>query len=442
MEIVMDEMAEEDYAKHYASKRARKGPYRTLLEDKTPPEIKRLRERIFDRWPDLADLGNDPDLCRELLAELVDTEIERLDALLQEYKENEDEHEQKTVNRLASDHSIERQRRLDDMLKLQKAYHRTKDQQEKHTKRRDDPMRMAASPPSDDADIHSLDYVGPKLRAADPRWRGACAPEEFKTNSAARRNGWDRTVEEADESRTRGWEPKPDDERELAAERPVERSDAGASERGGEGGDWSDLETGSAAEPPPARSHPGASERGDEGGDWPDHETEVASERPAARSDRGAPERGGEGGEMPDLEPEEAGWGQLAAHPGNGAEVQNLTDEANFAEIVRTSEAETGRSLEAKIGHGRGLDNRHAGATTGDSRRVARAGSDEDQDEEDERRLFISLRNLLSTAVTLIHEPGSGAVRRDIARAAAVAAILKKAESLSALIEGDRARGP
>ena len=63
-----------------------------------------FRKTIAARWPELDILAKSPD-CREMLLELVDQNIERLNEKIEEYKANSDARAEQEVTRLKFDPS-------------------------------------------------------------------------------------------------------------------------------------------------------------------------------------------------------------------------------------------------------------------------------------------------------------------------------------------------
>ena len=98
-------------------------PFEELLSDMDGPSLGRSWNALNARWPDLVS-ATVPDKCRQLLIDLVDRNIERLDAKLEVHEENADSDAERAVARLGFDSSPEGQRICHYRIKCVNALHR------------------------------------------------------------------------------------------------------------------------------------------------------------------------------------------------------------------------------------------------------------------------------------------------------------------------------
>ena len=87
---------------------AGKTEFDDLLSDMREEQVKRLRRRLHKRWPELFELDKQWPHSSKLLGELIDEQIERLQAMVEEFEANADETAQ-VVSPTAN--SIKRRRR-------------------------------------------------------------------------------------------------------------------------------------------------------------------------------------------------------------------------------------------------------------------------------------------------------------------------------------------
>ena len=85
------------------------GPFDDLLSDIGTAPLAVYRKAVKARWPDLVS-GDDPVKCRQVLIDLVDENVERLDAKLEEHEANADVHAQRAFASLGVDKSPDGQR--------------------------------------------------------------------------------------------------------------------------------------------------------------------------------------------------------------------------------------------------------------------------------------------------------------------------------------------
>jgi hypothetical protein len=111
-----------------------KSPFHELLEDKPILEVDRARHELRARWRDLL-RHRDPAKCREILIGLVDQAIACLNAKLEVYEENADEHAERTVARLGVDNTPDGRRIDEYQLKCMRAFERGVDMFRKHQKK-------------------------------------------------------------------------------------------------------------------------------------------------------------------------------------------------------------------------------------------------------------------------------------------------------------------
>ena len=85
------------------------GVFDDLLSDIGTAPLAVYRKAVKARWPDLVS-GDDPVKCRQVLIDLVDENLERLDAKLEEHEANADVHAQRAFASLGFDNSPHGQR--------------------------------------------------------------------------------------------------------------------------------------------------------------------------------------------------------------------------------------------------------------------------------------------------------------------------------------------
>jgi hypothetical protein len=110
-----------------------KSPFYELLEDTPILEVDRARHDLRARWRDLL-RRRDPAHCREILIGLVDQAIACLNAKLEVYEENADEHAERTVARLGVDNTPDGRHLNEYQLKCMRAFERGVDTFRKHQK--------------------------------------------------------------------------------------------------------------------------------------------------------------------------------------------------------------------------------------------------------------------------------------------------------------------
>jgi len=98
-------------------------PFDDLLSDMGTTEHVHYRKAVRARWPDLVS-AEDTARCRQILIDLADRNIERLDAKLEVYAENADANAQRTVDRLGFDQSPEGNRIRQYKLKCNSGFFR------------------------------------------------------------------------------------------------------------------------------------------------------------------------------------------------------------------------------------------------------------------------------------------------------------------------------
>ena len=106
-------------------------PFEELLSDMDGPSLGRSWNALNARWPDLVS-ATVPDKCRQLLLDLVDRNIERLDAKLEVYEENADSDAERAVARLGFDSSPDGERIRHYRIKCLNAFYRGLDSYRKH----------------------------------------------------------------------------------------------------------------------------------------------------------------------------------------------------------------------------------------------------------------------------------------------------------------------
>ena len=92
-----------------------------------------FRKTITARWPELDILAKSPD-CREMLLELVDQNIERLNEKIEEYKADSDARAEQEVTRLKFDPSPIAKQMREHHFKCSNAFHREFEKFQKYEK--------------------------------------------------------------------------------------------------------------------------------------------------------------------------------------------------------------------------------------------------------------------------------------------------------------------
>ena len=98
-------------------------PFDELLSDMNSWSHARYQKDVKARWPDLVS-ATEPAKCRQLLIDLVDRNIERLDAKLEVHEENADSDAERAVARLGFDSSPDGERMRQYRIKCVNALHR------------------------------------------------------------------------------------------------------------------------------------------------------------------------------------------------------------------------------------------------------------------------------------------------------------------------------
>ena len=108
----------------------------------------RYRRAIKARWPDLV-TADEPARCRELLIELADRNIERLNAKLEVHEQNADDNARRTVDRLGFDQGRDGERIRAYKLKCRSGFFRAMEAYRKHQakKRAEGRERTGEYPP-------------------------------------------------------------------------------------------------------------------------------------------------------------------------------------------------------------------------------------------------------------------------------------------------------
>jgi hypothetical protein len=97
--------------------------FEDLFSDMEPTQLVQYRSNVRAQWPDLV-RATETDECRRILIDLVDRNIERLDAKLEVHEENADVDAERTVARLGFDHSAEAKELRAYMLKCTNVLYR------------------------------------------------------------------------------------------------------------------------------------------------------------------------------------------------------------------------------------------------------------------------------------------------------------------------------
>jgi hypothetical protein len=106
-------------------------PFEELDSDMDSSALARHRHEVAARWPDLVSAA-EPDKCRQLLLDLVDRNIERIDAKLEVHEENADSDAERAVARLGFDSSPDGERIRHYRIKCLNAFYRGLDSYRKH----------------------------------------------------------------------------------------------------------------------------------------------------------------------------------------------------------------------------------------------------------------------------------------------------------------------
>jgi len=109
IDAITDRRVAEIFVASHALNPIGKTPFDDLLSDMATTALDRYRKDVHAQWPDLVST-KDTARCRELLIDLVDWNLEHLNANLEENAASADANAQKTVDRLSVDKSPDGQR--------------------------------------------------------------------------------------------------------------------------------------------------------------------------------------------------------------------------------------------------------------------------------------------------------------------------------------------
>ena len=131
LDAIEDRHVAEIFVASYALNPVGHGPFDDLLSDMGTSQHVRYRKAVKARWPDLVS-ADEPARCRELLIELADRNIERLNAKLEVHEQNADDNARRTVDRLGFDQGRDGERIRAYKLKCRSGFFRAIEAYRKH----------------------------------------------------------------------------------------------------------------------------------------------------------------------------------------------------------------------------------------------------------------------------------------------------------------------
>jgi len=336
LDAVEDRQVAEIFVASSALDPAGHKPFDDLLSDMGTTEHVHYRKAVRARWPDLVS-AEDTARCRQILIDLADRNIERLNAKLEVHEQNADANAQRTVDRLGFDQSPDSNRIRQYKLKCNSGFFRAFETYRKYQAKK-----------RAEGGERRIEYGGP--RGEDSR---------RKIPDAAR---WPQPMAASDHVPDRSFEMG-DRERE-ALEQPI---DSGAwSDRGAQPGCGTD--TASAIQPASADAMAETA--------VPDGIT--LSSRTSALTgvtlsdDITRPEgsaldaaAGNAGANSPDVSAADAAVQRGVATSPQGENSENATDEAKLAESVSIRQSNEPVGVAANSGVDSGLDKREERAEGG-----------------------------------------------------------------------------
>ena len=131
LDAIEDRRVAEIFVASHALNPVGNGPFDDLLSDMDKSQHVRYRKAVKARWPDLVS-ADEPARCRELLIELADRNIERLNAKLEVHEQNADDTARRTVDRLGFDQGRDGERIRAYKLKCRNGFFRAMEAYRKH----------------------------------------------------------------------------------------------------------------------------------------------------------------------------------------------------------------------------------------------------------------------------------------------------------------------
>ena len=131
LDAIEDRRVAEIFVASHALNPVGHGPFDDLLSDMHTSQLVRYRKAVKARWPDLV-TADEPARCRELLIELADRNIERLNAKLEVHEQNADANARRTVDRLGFDQGRDGERIRAYKLKCRSGFFRAIEAYRKH----------------------------------------------------------------------------------------------------------------------------------------------------------------------------------------------------------------------------------------------------------------------------------------------------------------------
>jgi hypothetical protein len=151
IDAIEDRRVAEIFVASHALEPGGGGAFDELASDMVTNAHERFRKAVRARWRDLPS-REEPEKCRQLLIELVDRHIERLDAKLEVYEENADAITERTIARLSFDPSPEgeclRRHQMRCMnaffraIDMHRKYQRDKGRDRRGRRQEDEPRRI------------------------------------------------------------------------------------------------------------------------------------------------------------------------------------------------------------------------------------------------------------------------------------------------------------
>ena len=131
LDAIEDRRIAEIFVASYALNPVGHGPFDDLLSEMDTSQHVRYRKAVKARWPDLV-TADETARCRELLIELADRNIERLNAKLEVHEQNADANARRTVDRLGFDQGPDGERIRAYKLKCRNGFFRAMESYRKH----------------------------------------------------------------------------------------------------------------------------------------------------------------------------------------------------------------------------------------------------------------------------------------------------------------------
>jgi hypothetical protein len=166
VDMLEDERVAEIYAAACTFDPVGNHQFADFESDMGPDQLQSFEQAVYAQWPELVEDFTEA-LAREVLVDLVERNVERLDEMLASYTENAEAIEERRLNRLRLDDSPQSKIIRDFKLKSANAFYRGLDACEKYRKRRKDESWRGGNGGMPQADDMRCERIDQRKRRED-----------------------------------------------------------------------------------------------------------------------------------------------------------------------------------------------------------------------------------------------------------------------------------